>query len=318
MPALGDPRNRARVDKLLINISRRRNVEGLIADKVLTSVNVVKDSGLIGKYDKSNLRIEHDIVGGEKEYPRVTASVKSTDRYALEKHGLSGVVTEEDKTNEEQPFDARKDRTMELTDKLRLGKEVALATPLTSTSVLTNNVTLSGTDQFSDYSSSDPLEVFRTARASIFANAGKPSRIPGTFAIVPWDVFDTLSYHPDLMDTLKYTKPKDMGLTDQEMARVLGVNRLLIPWSQYNSAAEGQADSIAAVWGKDIVFGYAPMTGTKRIETLGFNVRKRSDTRVFVGAMRNPPNAEEILVDVEYDFLITEVGAAYLIKDAIA
>jgi hypothetical protein len=316
--ALGDTRNRARVDKMLVEISRRRNVVGLIANQVLTSVFVRKDSGLIGKYDKSNLRIEHDIVGGETPYPRVTASVKDTDRYALEKHGLSGVITEEDKTNEEQPFDARKDRTMELTDKLNLGKEIALATPLTSTSVLTNNTTLSGTDQYSDYSGSAPLEDWRAAWASIFEKAGKPSRIPGTFAIVPWDVFNYLSYHPDLLETLKYTRPKDAGLTEQEMARVLAVDRLLIPWSQYNTAKEGQTDSLATVWGKNIIFGYAPRAGTKRMETLGFQVAKRADTRVFTRTLGNPPNADEIMVDIEYDFLLTEVGAAYLIKDAIA
>jgi hypothetical protein len=316
--ALPNPRNRARVDKLLVNVSRRRNVEGLIANQVLTSVTVTKDSGLIGKYDKSNLRIEHDIVGGETPYPRVAASVKDSDTYLLQKHGLSAIITEEDRANEEQPFDARSDRTVELTDKLLLGKEIALATPLTDTGTLTNNVTLSGTDQYNDYSSSDPLGDFSTARASIYANAGKPARIPGTFAIVPWDVFDTLSFHPDLMDTLKYTKPKDMGLTEQELARVMGVNRLLVPWSQYNSAKEGQTDVITAVWGKNIIFGYAPMSGTKRMETLGFQVSKRENTRVFTRQLGNPPNAEEIMMDIEYDFLLTEVGAAYLIKDAIA
>lgn len=318
MAALGDPRNRARVDKLLVDISLRRNVVGLIADQVLTRVTVKKDSGLIGKYDKSNLRIEHDIVGGETPYPRVSVSIKTSDRYALVKHGISGVITEEDKNNEEAPFDPRKDRTLELTDKLKLGKEIALATPLTNTAVLTNNQTLSGTSQFNDYTNSLPLQIFRAARASIFAKAGKPGRIPGTFAIVPWDVFDTLSFHPDLMDTLKYTKPKDAGLTEQEMARILGVERLLIPWSQQNTAKEGQTDVLAAVWGKHIVFGYAPMKGTKRIETLGFNVSKRSDTRVFVRQLGNPPNADEIMVDIEYDFHLTEVGAAYLIKDTIA
>jgi len=32
-------------------------------------------------FDKSNLRIEHDIVGGRTPYPRVTASIKDSDRY---------------------------------------------------------------------------------------------------------------------------------------------------------------------------------------------------------------------------------------------
>jgi len=311
-------RNRARIDKLLVNISRRRNVEGLVASQVLTSVFVKQDSGLIGKYDKSNLRIEHDIVGGDTPYPRVSASLKTSDRYSLEKHGLSGTITEEDMDNEEQPFDARKDRTMELTDKIKLGREIALATPLTDTGTLTNNVTLSGTSQFNDYTNSTPLEVWATARESIYDNSGQVVEMRGGFAIVPWQVFNQLKFHPNLIENIKHTVNMKSGLTFQQLADSIGVERILIPWGQQNTAKEGQTDVIASIWGNNMIIGFAPRSGTKRIETLGFHVAKRDDTRVFVNQLGNPPNADEIMVDIEYDFLLTEVGAAFLIKDAIA
>lgn len=312
---------RARVDKLLVNVSRRQNVDelGLVADKVLTFIQVSKSTGLIGNYDKSNLRVEHDLVGGDVPYPRITASVKSSDRYIIEKHGLSGMVNEDDLANEEQPFDARKDKTMDLTDKIALGKEVALATPLTSTTTMTYNVTLSGTDQYNDYTNSTPIEDFKAARASIYTYSGKIVEAPGGFAIVPYLVYNTLKFHPDLIENIKYTVNMKSGLSFQQLADTMGVSRILVPFARYNSAAEGATDVLSPVWGKHIVFGFAPPVGRKGIETLGFRIQQRNgNRRVFVNKIGNPPNSEEILVDDAYDFLLTEVGAGYLIYNAIA
>lgn len=316
---MGDiTRTSARVDKLLVNVSRRRNVEGLVADKVLTNISVVQQTGLIGSYGKGNLRIEHDIVGGETPYPRITSSAKDSDRYVLVKHGLSGVVTEEDYKNEEQPFDARKDKIMDLTDKIKLGRERALAASLGSTSVLTNNVTLSGTDQYTDYTNSAPLEDWATGRKSIYDNSGQIVEGAGGFAIMPWPVYNVLKFHPDLTDQFKYVGAAKKGLDFEQMRSVMGVSRLLVPYCQYNSADEGATDSIAACWANDIIIGFAPQRGTKHIESLGFYItRGTKDTRIFVNPLKNPPNADELLIDIEYDFLLTEVGAAYLIKDAI-
>jgi len=318
--------NRARVDKLLTNVSIRQNVEGLIAEDVLTFVNVVQTSGLLGKYDKSNLRIEHDIVGGETPYPRVSASIKSTERYSLEKHGLSGIVTEEQKENEEQPFDARKDITMDLTDKIKLGREIALATSLTTSGnySLGNTAVASGGGSspdggYADYTNSTPLEDFNKARNKIFENSGQLVEQPGGFAIVPWQVWNQLKFHPDIIENIKHVVNLQKGLTFDQLKDSMGVDRILVPFSRQNTAKEGQTDVLVPVWGENIVFGFAPKTGTKKIETLGFRIQKRSAVRVFVNQLENPPNADEILVDVEYDFFFPGTGFSngYLITQAL-
>jgi hypothetical protein len=275
---------------------------------------------LIGKYGKEHLRIEHDIVAGDQPYPRVTVVTKSSDRFQIEVHGLSGMVTERQKRNEDQPFDAAKDMTITLKSKIMLGREEALSSQLTDVSVLTNNTTLSGTDQFNDYDNSDPLGVFNDANNSIYENSGQLLEFnPQGLGIVPWQVFNKLRRHPQILEQIKYVENKKKGLTAEELAAAMGVGRILIPWARKNDSKEGQADNMTPIWGKDIILAYAPATGTKHMETLGFHVSPTSGMdRVFRNAVKNPPNAEEILVDVSYDFLLTEVGAAYLIKDAIA
>lgn len=309
---------RAREDRLLANVSRRHNVEGLVADQVLTEVLVKKSTGKIGKYGNEHLRIVHDLVGGLTKYPQVTVDTKDSDRYILEKHGLGVTLSEEEIDNEEQPFDARQDATMDVTERLKLGREVAMSTVLTDTAVLTNNVTLSGTDQYNDYTSSDPIGDFNTARASVYAKSGKDVRQPGGFALMSWDVENELSMHPDLLELYKYTGSVGNGLSLTLLKEVLKVDRLILAWAQYDSSKAGQTPNIIPTWGKSIVFGFAPRSGRKRITSLGFNVKKRAAVRVFRNRLDDPPNAEKILVDTMYDDLITDVGAAYLIKDAVA
>ncbi|MGY5854065.1 MAG: hypothetical protein RTU92_10895 [Candidatus Thorarchaeota archaeon] len=308
----------AREDRLLAGVSRRHNVEGLVANQVLTPIQVVKSTGKIGKYGNEHLRIVHDLVGGMTQYPQITVDTKSNDLYVLEKHGLGVTLSEEEIKNEMQPFDARSDATMDVTEKLMLGRESALASVLTDTAVLTNNETLSGTDQWSDYDNSSPLTQFRTARQSIYGAVGKDIRQPGGFAVVPWDVSEWLSFHPELLDLFKYTSSMGAGLSNEQLKAAMKVDRIIFAMSQYDSSKEGQTASITSVWGKHCVFGYAPTAGRKRMTSLGFTVATNRSHRVFRSRIDDPPNAEKILVDITYDDLITDVGAGYLVENAVA
>jgi hypothetical protein len=132
-------------------------------------------------------------------------------------------------------------------------------------------------------------------------------------------VENALSYHPDLLDLYKYTSGMGSGLSLEELKKAMKVDRLILAWSQYIPSKEGQAlGDPLPTWGKHVVFGYAPLTGRKKMTTLGFNVRKTGSVRVFKNSMIEPPNSELIQVDHTYDDLITDVGAGYLIKDAVA
>lgn len=307
---------KAIVDKLLTDVSRMYIPEGYVSESILPVAQSKQKSGLIGKYGKSHLRIEHSLSGGRAAYRRVEPIVRSSDAYLIESHGLEGVVTEDDYSNVEQPFDAEKDEVLGLQTLIWLTKESALASALTSTAVLTQNTTLAGTDQFNDYANSDPLDVFKTARLAVYNGCG----LPPNMAIMPWDVMNTLAYHPAILDALGFTQNRAGQLSEVELAKALGVEKLLVAKAKYNSAAEGQTDVLANVWGKDIVMCHVPASSGKYQTSLGYHVQLsgRSSRRVFKYDIKNPPNSTGITCDDSYDFVITDVGAGYLIKAAIA
>ena len=101
------------------------------------------------------------------------------------------MVTDEDYRNVIKPFDAERDAIDKLTNHLWLGKEKSLADSLTSTAVITQNTTLSGTSQYNDYTNSDPIGDATTAVETIADAIG---RQPDTL-IISRKVFRTLPFN---------------------------------------------------------------------------------------------------------------------------
>lgn len=306
--------NTAIIDKLLTNVSRKHVPEGYISEMVLPVAQVKQTTGKIGFYGKEHLRVETSVVGGATAYPRINTTVRSSDTYSVTKHGLSATITEEDFDNVEQPFEIQSDTTLDLTTKLWLEKEKSLADTLGDVSVVTQNVTLSGTSQYNDFGNSTPITDFRNALVTTRDASGMRPNL----AVMDWSVSDTLKYHPELIDLVKHTSTVSDGLNDQQLAFVLGVRKIFLGDVHFNDSKTGQADILKPVWGKNITFLVAPPTPSKQQVTFGYRVQRKNPRRAFREKLINPPGSELLMVDDSYQFLIVDTTAAFLIKDAIA
>jgi len=306
---------KAIVDKLLTNVSNMLRPEGMIADLLLPKLKVVQYTGKIGNYTNEHLRIVNTLVGGKGDYPVIDSIVRGSNNYEIEEHATKEILTARDFANVERPFDAEEDSTIAQTTHHELGKERGLAIVMEDTGIITQNTTLSGTDQFSDYSASDPLSVFVAGRAAVRGGCGKKANT----AWMDEDTADILRFHPQLLDKLGFKFNRAGGLSDDELKRALSVKRLLISEAVYNSSAKGQADSVAPVWGKHMWFGHIPMAANRRQVSLGYHLSQSGKTRkVKKVNMEEPDGAKKIMVIDNYDQLLTNVDCAYLIKDAIA
>ena len=307
---------KAIVDKLLTNVSSMYVPEGYISESILPNLSVKQKSGKLGKYGNNHIRIVNAKMGGRGRAARFEPIVRDSDLYLIESHGLEGLVTEDDYDNVEEPFDAEKDETLGLTTTLWTAKEFAIASVLFDTAVITQNVTLSGTSQYNDYVNSKPLEDFRDAQNAILDGCGQmPNR-----AIMSQKVFNALKYHPAILRTLGFSDNRAGTLKLAEIAHAIGVEILHVGDAAYNNAKLGQADSLEQIWGDSILMYYAPKTAQKYQQSLGYymTMKKRGPRRVFKFNVNNPPNSKGIIVQDDYQFALTNVKCAYLIKDAIA
>ncbi len=305
---------RAIVDKLLSNVSAMYVPDGFIAETVLPQLKVVQSTGKLGKYGTSHLRIVDDIIGGRAEAQIVNPIDKSNSTYNMLNHALMGIVTKDDLRNSEQPYDAEKDETLGVTTLIQLNKERALSSVLTNASVITQNTTLSGTSQFSDYTGSAPLSVARDAQNAVLDGCGyMPNK-----CLMSQKVFNSLKYHPEILDRLGFKQNRAGNLTASEIAQALDVAKLFIGNVAYESANEGQTSSLAQLWGKDMIMFYAPDSAAKYQVSLGYYVSDTGGRRVYKFPLNNPPESTGIIVQDDYSFELTNAKAAYLIKDAIA
>lgn len=311
--------SRAIVDKLLTGVSNGIFPQGYISEQILTPISAVQWSGKIANYGNDHLRIVKTLHSGKGGYLRVEPVTRGSNTYNIEENALSHLIDERDFDNVEDPYDAREDATIGLTTMLWLAKEKALADTLMDPTVITNGTTLSGNNQYDNLSHADstPLEDALTARGTIRDAIGMPPNA----AIMSGKVADALRYHGQLLDSLGYKDNRPGGLNNDELARALNVDRVLVGDAVYNSAKEGQTDSITPVWAKDLIYAHVGggTAKTRMQKVLGFEVRKAGtnprEVRRYVP--EEPVNSEVVIVRDLYDQLITTAGAAYLVQDAI-
>lgn len=301
------------VNKLLTNVSNGLFPEGHIAEKVFPKISVKQKSGLIGAYGNNHIRLVDDLIGGQSEARRVTPISRSNSPYVIMSHALEGLVTPDDYANVEQPYDAEADETLGVTSLLLTNKERALASQLFNTGVITNNAT-PGT-KFDNYTSSDPLLFFKQAQDSIYDLTGKK----GNAAIMSRVVYNTLKYHPQILDILGFKYNQIGLLSEADIAKAMDVDQLLIADAIYNNSVEGQADSIAPIWGDSILVYVKPQAAAKYQVSFGYemNMAGRGTRQVYKSPVHNPPGSTSIIVQDDYSFELTNVNAAYLLDNVL-
>jgi hypothetical protein len=308
---------KAQVDKLLTGVSSKYQPKNFVCEQILPEIKSKQNSGKLGKYGTAHLRIENTVVGGRGKYRRIETRQYSTQTYNIEGHGLEGMVTKEDYRNVEDPFKAEQDETIGVSTVLWLEKEKMLADTLSDVAVMTNNLTLSGSDQFSDYAGSDPLGVISTAVESIISKSGDDMDL---VAIMDKLVYNKLRFHPQLLDNLGFKFNRPGGLSPEEIAKAFGVEKIIWGSARYESAKEGQASALAPVWGKHLILARCPAKASIEQVSIGYMIRPEdgSPRKVYKQSNFNPPGSTSILVEDEYDMLISNTDAGYLIKDVIA
>ena len=298
------------VDPALSNVSIKYTNDVFIADLIAPMVKVNKQTGKYYIYDKSNLRIDKTNRSAGSGANEVDFGVAPTGTFACDDHALKGFVADEIQDQADAALNPLIDETETLTEKLLLDRENNLATLLTGAG-MTQNTTLSGTSQWSDYSNSDPIGDVRTARTTIHQNTFKK---PNTL-ILGKQVFDMLIEHPQIIERIKYSQ---LGVVTAELlARVFQVETVLVGEAGANTAVEGQTDALSYVWGKNAIVCYiSPKVSIKMLTlavTFTYGVR---EVKRWVDQDR-----EGTYVRIGKDNYVQKIIAAaagYLIKTVVA
>lgn len=302
------------VDPVLTSAAIGYSNDAFIAGQIFPALAVKKQSGKHFIYDKGRFRVNDNKRAQGANSKEVTLNLTTGLPYFCEDHALKQFVADEDLDNAVDANAPFIDATENLMDMHGINREVELATVLRNTSILTQNVTLSGTSQFNDYSNSDPIAKIDTGLRAIHS----ATHLNANVAVIPKEVYDQLKNHPAFLERIKYSQK---GVTTADIiAQIIGVERVIVAAAGKNGAKEGQTDSMSYIWGKDIILAYIAPVVRQKMLTLGLTYTWKELT---VKRLRGTDEEDREGTYVRaggfnYDMNLVSAECGYLIKNAIA
>lgn len=306
--------SQGRVDVPLTNVLQAYSNPDYLAPLILPAVPVVDESGLIGALENNHLRVYSSkrALYDEGEH-RMEFKYTKDDTYQIDFYDREVYLPDRLKNNTRSPFDARRDAGFSVMQALMLERENGLATALHSTAVITQNTTLSGTSQFSDFANSNPDTVIETGRTAIHDATGREANS----MVIGRQVFNTLKRHPFFLEMVKGISVLDGAKLIQLMKDFFELENVYVAKGIKVTTNEGQSETKAKVWQNDVVLFYKPARASLYEPSFGYQLvlsggNLRTDIR------RHPLDLGDIVrVFNAYQDKILDTNAGYLIKDAV-
>jgi len=318
------------VDQPLTNLTLAyaQSQENFIADKVFPTVGVSKQSDKYYIYDRANMNRTGDVakLAPRTEVNRIGMTI-SNSSYFADVYGLGMDFDEQTLANEDAALDIRSAGAETLAMRLMIHREEQFATNFFSTGVWGTDNTLSGTDQWSDYTNSTPIQDVTAARRAVQLASGgfKPNTM-----VVGKEVRDKLINHPDILARLNggATVTNTALITDAKLAEIFEVENFYVMEAVKNSSVEGVAESNAFIGGKNALLAHTPSTAglmspaagltfawnnLEGVNNLGITVESFSDD-----ALKRQQIAEMIQVKMSYDMKVAGADLGYLFAAAVA
>jgi hypothetical protein len=258
--AVYDPRGggNVHIDQILTNISVGFPNKEFVGEVLAPAVPVRKQSDIYYVYGKEAWVLEpgSDVRAPGTEANEIPGMTVATNPYFAIEHALSIAVTDEERENADSPLTPDRDGTELVTSKVLLAREVAIRDLVVTAGNYATGYSLdlsgSPTLQWDAYATSNPIGDVKAARRKIHAGLF----LHPTVGIFPYQVMAALEDHPDFIERIKYSQKA--VVTPELIAELFMIPKIVVPGVGMNTARMGQTESLAYLWGKDVVLAYVP------------------------------------------------------------
>jgi hypothetical protein len=307
-----------RYDQLLTNISIAYSNASYVADQVFPLVPVNQQAGIVPKYDQSHwFRDTAQLRAPGTASRRGGFKIDKTDKYYCPRFSWGFELPDEvrDTAAVDGAFNLDADATRFVTEKGYLRREVAFAADFFKTGVWTD-ATL-GT-QWSDYANSNPLIDIAGYADDMEATIG---REPNTL-LLGKQVWVQLKWHPDLVDTIKYTQ---RGIVSTDIfASAVDIPRILIGRAIRVSSVEGTSEASSTyvrIFGKAALMAWVPSAPSLMAPASGYTFvwNRVANALQYIKRMRNEEQEIDIIeMNTYFDQKQTAAKAGTFINAAVA
>lgn len=247
-------------------------------------------------------------------YQKAPPRELSTGTYAVQDYGESDTLDLRQERIADSGIDLREAKTMALMHDVLIAAEQRLVDIVQATASLSQNTTLSGTDQWDDYDSSDPIAKINTGIETIQQAVGGGLGVTHELrAVTRPDVWHKLQFHPLMQG--KVASVRNAVLTEADMMSFFSIDKLLIAKAVDNTVNAGQAGVTAWIWSDDFTLYAYPKTPNKATYALGYVFEQRG---IDVETDRKDIRTDEITVSHEWAEEFVSARPGYLIKDCLS
>ncbi len=286
----------------------------LIADQVLPYVPVGKEEFRWTKYDLAEGFTVPDTKVGRRSAPNEVTFSATEESGKTEDYGLDDPIPQADIDNAPDGYDPVGRATEQLTDIILLDREVRVANLVFGAAnyATANKVTLSGTDQFSDFTNSSPIDLITEKLDSMIMRGNK--------MVIGRPAFSMLARHPDILKAMHGTSGDKGIATRQFIAELFELDEVIVGEANVNTARKGQTPVLNRAWGKHISLIYSnPMADNRNGTTFGYTAR--FGTRIS-GSIPDKNiglrGGQRLRVGESVQEIIAAADLGFLIQDAVA
>jgi hypothetical protein len=227
-------------------------IQDFIAPRVPVGVQVFK----YRKYALADGFTVPDTKVGRKGEPNTVEFGFTEETSACEDFGLDDVIPNDDIKNAPTGYDPVSKANLSLTDLILLAREVRVANAAFNADnyAAANKQTLSGTSQISDFTNSDPINLFLEALDTMVMR--------GNICVMGQPVWTKLRQHPKVVSAVLGNSGTSGVITKEQLAEKLEVNKVYVGSGWVNTAKKGQSPTMVRVWGKHLAFHYQDTMAT--------------------------------------------------------
>ena len=298
------------VDMVLTKYTQGFKNDKYIFDKILPITKTDKPTVKFGKHgiEHRKLYTLHRAPGTTiwRVQPTMSTETKELEQYAIEvpmPEEIGQVATN-------PPVNDKKLATNTAIAIMNNNLEYAISTIMGTASNYGSTITLSGTAQWSDHSTSatgNPIEDIETAKRTVRQASGK---VPNTL-IMSYDVWSYLSTHPEVLK--RYSSITPYNMTPEEARKLFGIPNIIVGESSYADSSGSNVD----MWGKWCAVCY--INKVDMLYDTSFGKMFRLNGYPIVRRYFEDNTAQTVIQLRDYIlFAILNTAAGYLIIDAIA
>jgi hypothetical protein len=305
------------IDAALSQMAIGYRPEGFIADMIFPTVQVGKQSDVYYVFDRGDrLRVE-DTTRAPGTPARVVTEGVGSGTYFARNFALAASVVIEDKANADPVLltNLLNNKSTYLLDKLMLDWERRVALQVTSGS----NVGSYSAVTSAWNGAGDPIGNINTALDNVYySNGVRPNRL--VMGVEAWRAFRRDS---NVRNLIFGTNNGGGYPSTQQVAQLFDIDQVMIGGAFQNTAQENQAETLATIWGDNVLAYYAPPTPTIERPSFGYSFRWAAAGLPNMQVERHPYNSEtksekievgyyqdEKLTAKSYGFLLTAVNSS--------